>query len=586
MNVAGQPGHQSKPMALVVDDEEINRLVLAALLEQNGYAIVEAANGVEAIEKFESSSPDIVFMDVMMPLMDGYEATRRIKALCGRHFVPIIVITALADEEALARCLEVGGDDVLTKPFDELILTSKINAMMRIRGLHEEVTRLYDRMQRDEEIAEEVFSGVVMAGNVALSKLPHVLRPAGTFSGDVLLTAYGPGRDLHVMLGDFTGHGLAAALGAVPTAQIFREMVAKGHTGDEIIARINSQLHQLLPLGMFMTAGYVQLSSNLRYARVFNFAMPEFYHLAGRTREIKRRVESQFSPLGIDPSIPMAQIGETVKLDWGDSLVMFSDGVSEAQNAEHVEFGASRVIEAITRQNLSMSIVACVEKSLLEFCAGVAQRDDISLVEIPCKPEVLPIWDTVICAGDGVALGDLLVASKEGDAHDAVEIHVTVHGARLAKADPVPLLLGNVRELIGEQVDYQVLYTILTELYANAVDHGVLGLSSADKESEEGFMNYMTQRQVTLAALNSGYVAISLLVKALPSGVRVTVSVEDSGAGFEQSGDIAMEPSAEHSGRGIALVSALCESLRYEAPGNKVEAVFYSKFAPAEFVQA
>lgn len=573
---------QSKPTALVVDDEDINRLVLAALLKQNGFLVVEAANGVEAVDRFETLAPDIVFMDVMMPRMDGYEATRRIKALCGRHFVPVIVLTAMADEESLARCLEVGGDDVLTKPFDELILTSKINAMMRIRGLHEEVTRLYDRSRRDEEIAEEVFSGVVMAGNVALNKLPHILKPAGTFSGDVLLTAYGPGRDLHVLLGDFTGHGLAAALGAVPTAQIFRDMVAKGHTGDEILARINTQLHQLLPSGMFLTAGYVQLSSNLRYARVFNFAMPEIYHIAGSTREIKRRIDSQFAPLGIDSLIPIAQIGETVKLDWGDSLVIFSDGVWEARGAEGDDFGSDRIVDAITRRDIGMSAADAVAQQLQAFCSGVEQRDDISLVEIPCKPEILPIWDSIVSNRDPKELGDLLVDSKTSATHDAVELQVTVHGARLAKADPVPLLLGNIRELVGEQVDYQVLYTILTELYANAVDHGVLGLSSVDKESEDGFINYLNQRQEKLAALISGYVSIRLLVKAFLSGVRVTVSVEDSGPGFDCASDATARSTPEHSGRGIALISALCESLRYEPPGNKVEAVFYSKFSPAE----
>ena len=76
------------------------------------YEVVEAVNGEQAIECFSLHEPDIIFMDVMMPVMDGYEATRRIKALAGDHFVPVIFLTAMSDEKALARCIEVGGDVV------------------------------------------------------------------------------------------------------------------------------------------------------------------------------------------------------------------------------------------------------------------------------------------------------------------------------------------------------------------------------------------------------------------------------------------------------------------------------------------
>jgi len=125
--------------ALIVDDEKTNRLVLKSLLAKQGYQTIEAVNGQEAIDLFHRENPSIIFMDVMMPVLDGYEATRQIKAASANHFVPVIFLTAMSDEEALAQCIEAGGDDFLVKPYDKLILQSKIRSMQRIAVLNREV---------------------------------------------------------------------------------------------------------------------------------------------------------------------------------------------------------------------------------------------------------------------------------------------------------------------------------------------------------------------------------------------------------------------------------------------------------------
>ncbi|MDH4133410.1 MAG: response regulator, partial [Gammaproteobacteria bacterium] len=125
----------SPQRALVVDDDPTNRIFLRALLEKEGYQVIVAEHGAQAIECFRTEVPEIIFMDVMMPVMNGYEATRRIKALAGDYFIPVIFLTALTDDEALARCIEAGGDDFLTKPYKQATLQSKIAAMRRIAVL-------------------------------------------------------------------------------------------------------------------------------------------------------------------------------------------------------------------------------------------------------------------------------------------------------------------------------------------------------------------------------------------------------------------------------------------------------------------
>ena len=120
---------------LVVDDQELNRTLLQFLLEEDGYEVSIATNGREAIECFDEVSPDLVLLDVVMPVMDGFATAPIIKKKAGELYLPIIFITALDDQASLKRCLEVGGDDFLNKPFDKVILSAKIRAHARIRAL-------------------------------------------------------------------------------------------------------------------------------------------------------------------------------------------------------------------------------------------------------------------------------------------------------------------------------------------------------------------------------------------------------------------------------------------------------------------
>ncbi|MET0090840.1 MAG: fused response regulator/phosphatase [Candidatus Thiodiazotropha sp.] len=290
-------------LALIVEDEITNRMILKALLNKRGYQVIEAENGAEAVAVFQEHEPDIIFMDVMMPVMDGYLATEKIKELAGDHFIPVIFLTAMSDERAVARCIEAGDDDFLSKPYSQTILSAKMQAMERIRTLHQDTRALYSRMQRDEEIAEQVFSGAVVAGNVALEHIHTLLKPASVFSGDLMLTAFAPSHDLYVLLGDFTGQGLAAALGALPTSEAFRSMTAKGFAPQQILYAINNKLHSLLPSGMFLAVQFVKVDHQLDHITIINCGMPDCYLVEQQTGMIKERIKSRSLPLGIAPDL-------------------------------------------------------------------------------------------------------------------------------------------------------------------------------------------------------------------------------------------------------------------------------------------
>jgi CheY-like chemotaxis protein len=560
-------------LALIVEDEETNRLILKTLLKKRGYEVVEAVNGAEAVERFTEHEPDIIFMDVMMPVMDGYEATRRIKELAGDHFIPVIFLTAMSDEKALARCVEVGGDDFLAKPFSFTVLSAKVTAMERIHALNLATRSLYSRMQRDEEIAEQVFSSAVVADNVALDQIRSLLKPASVFSGDLLLTAFAPSHDLHVLLGDFTGHGLAAAIGALPTSEVFRSMTAKGFAPHQILYAINNKLNALLPTGMFLATQFLKVDYHLDHISLINCGMPDCFLIDGNNQQIKKRISSQGLPLGITPDISYKDETLLIPIEVGDRVILATDGVTEARNPAGEYFGKQRLIESITHCQDCDFLIDKLADDLEAFCDSAPQDDDISAAEIPLFTSLLPGWEKEQIRTDSEA--EKLDEWMSHGQDDYIEFVLTLRGTHLRRADPVPILINYIQETAGLHEHRHPLFTILTELYVNALDHGVLQLHSALKQGEDGFSAYFRQREHRLNALTEGEIRISLRIHNMHGGGYMEIEVEDSGRGFEFQKLVPSEvPGEIFSGRGIMLVNSLCKQLSYSPPGNKAEAIY------------
>ena len=124
---------------LIVDDHEDNIELLRARLEAWGYESESASDGAEALEKIERRPPDLVLLDVMMPKIDGIEVARRVKANTSLPFIPIIMQTALDATENKVEGLEAGADDYITKPIDFAELKARLQSMLRIKRLQEEL---------------------------------------------------------------------------------------------------------------------------------------------------------------------------------------------------------------------------------------------------------------------------------------------------------------------------------------------------------------------------------------------------------------------------------------------------------------
>ncbi len=135
----GNDGTRKIARILVVDDIMANVELLEAFLSIEGYEVIQAFNGEEALQKVATEEPDLILLDVMMPGMNGFEVCQRVKADEATQLIPIVLVTALDQLEDKLRGLNAGADDFLTKPFNRLELKARIRSLLRIRSLHNEV---------------------------------------------------------------------------------------------------------------------------------------------------------------------------------------------------------------------------------------------------------------------------------------------------------------------------------------------------------------------------------------------------------------------------------------------------------------
>jgi class 3 adenylate cyclase/CheY-like chemotaxis protein len=128
-----------KPVILVVDDMPQNIELVEAHLVPQGYEVVKAQNGEEALEMLINNQIDLILLDVMMPGMNGYEVCKKVKSDSANTFLPIIILTALDNIEAKIEGLEAGADDFLNKPFQKIELVARVKNLLNIKFLHDEV---------------------------------------------------------------------------------------------------------------------------------------------------------------------------------------------------------------------------------------------------------------------------------------------------------------------------------------------------------------------------------------------------------------------------------------------------------------
>ncbi len=152
---------RTPPRILIVDDNPTNVKVLQTRLAADGYEIITAGDGEQALASALRDTPDLILLDVMMPKLDGIEVCRRLRANADFPFTPIVMVTAMADPKDVIAGLEAGGDEYLTKPVDHAALSARVRSMLRVKRLHDQVEELASEVkawnaQLEQRVAAQV----------------------------------------------------------------------------------------------------------------------------------------------------------------------------------------------------------------------------------------------------------------------------------------------------------------------------------------------------------------------------------------------------------------------------------------------
>lgn len=562
--ILDKEAQHKKSKILVADDNRLQRLMLMEIFSEIGHEVFVAEDGEEAVQIFKNDAPDLVVLDIFMPKMDGIKAATEIKKILGEKYVPIVFITGVDNDDYLQRCIDVGADDFVYKPFNALALKAKINSLLRVQQLYQQqysqkqqLLEYQHQAAQEQEIAATLYKNIVHAGFYNTPEVKYRLSPMALFNGDIFLVAKTPGNQLYVLLGDFTGHGLAASVGAGPAAEIFYGMAEKGFGVSEIIVEINRKMLKLLPVNMFLAATLVVFFPDTGAMSLITCGLPDHYLFNRQSKQLQVIVSKNL-PLGIidsfEPNI------QNLPISKNSFLYLFTDGVIEAENTLGEQFDEPGVIRSIENND---SGYAAVLNALDEHTQGREQQDDITFVELDCN-----ISDAHWMQSSSKKVHKNLQALSWKSSME-------FHSSTLRQINPVPVVINSIMEIQGLTEHREAIFLIVTELFANALEHGLLKLDSIMKQSSDGFMEYYTVREERLAQLSDGYIKMSFNHQPTQLGGELVIKMQDSGQGFDFSKASAdLEKNEQKFGRGINLLLSLCKQVEYSGNGNRVKAVY------------
>lgn len=558
---------------MIVDDHATNRELCRFMLSHITETITTFENGqgvVEAMMEMEHL-PDIILLDVMMPVKDGITTAKEIRSAFANQHIPIIFLTVLDDHNSFQRCLAY-GDDFIPKPVERNVLVAKVLAHYRIVRMHNEVMEqrdelkhFHEQVEYDYAIAESIFSNLMaeMSNQVKnIHGINYLSTPSTVFNGDLIVVANRPHGGVYVMIADATGHGLPAAISAIPATRAFFSMAAKGLSLGEIAAEINDVLVRFLPMGMMLAASLFEVRANGFEISWWGGGLPDGY-LIDKNGNIARRLVSTHMPLGVLKRHEFEADLVHFKMEPGQQIFCYTDGVIEATNREGEQFGQDRLEQAIEGKkvilpNLFDSVRKFAHKSVGDDLSVIAMTFPIStgsaevMQESEAPPNLVPIQSKLRFSGEILRQVSVMT-----------EVRRFLNG----------IIQG------GGHLD--LICSVLSELFANAIEHGLLKLNSAIKEEPDGFFLFYQMREEKIRELEDS-AWIELDINYSPSERRVTLELEHNGDGFDHQIVFGGGNESKTHGRGIVLASELCDSLEYSKQGCKVKAV-YSIGTPHHF---
>ena len=385
---------------LVVDDEEQIRHLMERMLTPLHYEVVLARDGMEALDKVRKIPPDVILLDIMMPKMNGFEVTRRLKEDEGTKIIPIVMVTALGAVEDRVKAMEAGADDFLTKPVDKIELRARVSSLIKVKAyndhirnyqkeLEAEVARKTEQLLAHQRVVQELAMAWQIQESFLPGELPSVagwelsatLKPARETSGDFYDVIPLPNGRLGILIADVADKGIGAALYMALSRTLIRTYAFEYDSQPEIVlSATNRRLLMDIHVSMFVTVFYGILDPATGTLTYCNAGHNPPYLLSAQNGDAVQTLPKTGMALGIVDDVVWKQ--ETVQLAPGDVLLLYTDGITEAQNLQEEFFGEKRLLETMqaNRGCSPQDTLDALVAEALKFVGNAPQFDDITLM--------------------------------------------------------------------------------------------------------------------------------------------------------------------------------------------------------------
>jgi serine phosphatase RsbU (regulator of sigma subunit) len=386
-------GDTGPARVLVVDDVEANRDLLARRLQRLGHTIGMAENGQEALDMARANAWDLVLLDVMMPVLDGIGALAALKADPHTRDIPVIMISANTEIESVVKCIELGADDYLPKPFDPVLLRARVGASLEKKRLRDRERARALRMEQDLEVGARIQRDFLPESLPDVPGYEFASRfvPAREVGGDFYDAFKLADGSVAVVLGDVCDKGVGAALFMALFRSLIRSLTLSqiGESGPGVLeARV---LHAVTATNDYIarTHGRANMFATL-FVGALDPASGTIAYVNGghEPPRVTRReggVRTMLPPtgpaVGMLPEIPFA--AHSMTLAPGESLLILTDGVTEARARDGRLFGDDATDALLGMPAASAEeLLERVMTAVTQHAADTPASDDITLLAV------------------------------------------------------------------------------------------------------------------------------------------------------------------------------------------------------------
>jgi sigma-B regulation protein RsbU (phosphoserine phosphatase) len=375
---------------LVVDDSDSGRDLLARRLEREGYRVTPARNGREALERLRAEPFDLVLLDILMPEMNGYQVLERMKGDPALRHVPVIMISALDELDAVVRCIEMGAEDYLSKPFSPVLLRARIGACLEKKRLRDQEQRTHQALvESQQRLAVELAE----AAEYVRSLLPPPLSgapatewqfvPSSQLGGDSFGYHWIDADHFAIYLLDACGHGVGPALLSVSAMNCLRAQMLPGTDfcqPGEVLRALNRTFQMRAQNDTYFTIWYGVYHRGERRLTYASGGHPPAILLPGRAGgAVPLRTRGPI--IGALPDVPYKS--ESCVLEQPSRLFVFSDGAYEVTRPD----GAMLTLDELTAllsqpPEPGVATVDRVLHAIQELHGSPSLEDDFSLVQV------------------------------------------------------------------------------------------------------------------------------------------------------------------------------------------------------------